>query len=166
MKFSIKDFFSKHDQIRRFLRIWSHLQKKSLMENLIFCAVTLKHYLRCLSECFFIEQLFLLFLRTIILFWCSKVHSLRLILPAKYLSLSDLSSQHPDSVILRKIGSSCIFTSSAILLIQKKFIKAIRRLQPLQVLNFQSSVFLKTLQYTESPNYLQMWPGIKVWSWY
>ena len=36
MKFSIKDFFSKCDQIRRKLRIWSHLLKKSLMENLIF----------------------------------------------------------------------------------------------------------------------------------
>ena len=30
MKFSIKDFFSKCDQIRRKLRIWSHLLKKSL----------------------------------------------------------------------------------------------------------------------------------------
>ena len=36
MKFSIKDFFSKCDQIRRKLRIWSHLLKKSLMENSIF----------------------------------------------------------------------------------------------------------------------------------
>ena len=40
MKFSIKDFFSKCDQIRNLLRIWSHLLKKSLMENFIFCAVT------------------------------------------------------------------------------------------------------------------------------
>ena len=39
MKFSIKDFFSKGDQIRGFLRIWSHLLKKSLMENFMFCAV-------------------------------------------------------------------------------------------------------------------------------
>ena len=39
MKFSIKDFFSKCDQIRSFLRIWSHLLKKSLIENFIFCAV-------------------------------------------------------------------------------------------------------------------------------
>ena len=39
MKFSIKDFFSKHDQIRTFLRIWSHLLNKSLMENFIFHAV-------------------------------------------------------------------------------------------------------------------------------
>ena len=39
MKFSIKDFFSKCSQIRRKLRIWSHLLKKSFMENFIFCAV-------------------------------------------------------------------------------------------------------------------------------
>ena len=39
IKFSIKDFFSKFDQIRIFLQIWSHLLKKSLMENFIFCAV-------------------------------------------------------------------------------------------------------------------------------
>ena len=39
MKFPIKDFFSKCDQIRKKLRIWSHLLKKSLMENFIFCAV-------------------------------------------------------------------------------------------------------------------------------
>ena len=30
---------SKSDQIRKKLRIWSHLLEKSLMENLIFCAV-------------------------------------------------------------------------------------------------------------------------------
>ena len=40
MKFYIKDFFSKCDQIRSFLRIWSHLLKKSLMEDFIFCAVS------------------------------------------------------------------------------------------------------------------------------
>ena len=39
MKFSIKDFFSKYDEIRIFLRIWSHILKKSLMENFIFDAV-------------------------------------------------------------------------------------------------------------------------------
>ena len=39
MKFFIKDFFIKCHQIRRKLRIWSHLQKKSLMENFIFCVV-------------------------------------------------------------------------------------------------------------------------------
>ena len=36
MQFSIKDFSSKCDQIRILQRIWSHLLKKSLMENLIF----------------------------------------------------------------------------------------------------------------------------------
>ena len=36
MKFSIKDFFSKCDQIRKKLRIWSHLPEKSLMEDSIF----------------------------------------------------------------------------------------------------------------------------------
>ena len=35
-KFSIRNFFSKCDQIRSFLRTWSHSLKKSLMENLIF----------------------------------------------------------------------------------------------------------------------------------
>ena len=39
MKFSVRDFFSKCDKIRNFLRIWSHLMKKSLMENFIFRAV-------------------------------------------------------------------------------------------------------------------------------
>ena len=39
MKFSIKDFFRKCDQIRSFLRICSHLLEKSLMENVIFCAM-------------------------------------------------------------------------------------------------------------------------------
>ena len=39
VKFSIKDFFGKCDQIRSFLRIWSHLLKKSLMKNFIFSAV-------------------------------------------------------------------------------------------------------------------------------
>ena len=32
MKFSIKDFLSKCDQIHKYLRIWSHLLKKSLMD--------------------------------------------------------------------------------------------------------------------------------------
>ena len=36
MKFSIKDFFNKCDQIRSFLRIWSHSLKKSLMETSFF----------------------------------------------------------------------------------------------------------------------------------
>ena len=37
MKFPIKDFFSKCEQICRIFRIWSHLLKKSLNENFISC---------------------------------------------------------------------------------------------------------------------------------
>ena len=39
IKFSTKDFFSKSDQTSTFQGIWSHLLKKFLMENYIFCAV-------------------------------------------------------------------------------------------------------------------------------
>ena len=42
-KFCIKDFFSKCNQICSFLRIWSDLLKKSLMDNFIFCAVYLSN---------------------------------------------------------------------------------------------------------------------------
>ena len=49
--FSIKDFFSKCDQIRSLLRIWSHLLKKSLMENFIFCAVFAASYGRFYGTC-------------------------------------------------------------------------------------------------------------------
>ena len=37
MKISIKDFFSKCDQIRRKLRMWSHLLKKFLVEIFFLC---------------------------------------------------------------------------------------------------------------------------------
>ena len=39
MKFSIKDCFSKCDQICSCHRSWSHLLKKSLMENFVFCSM-------------------------------------------------------------------------------------------------------------------------------
>ena len=38
MKFSMKAFFSKCDQIRSLLRIWSHLMK-NVTQNFIFCTV-------------------------------------------------------------------------------------------------------------------------------
>ena len=46
MKFSIKDFSSKCDQINSFLQIWSHLLEKSLMENFlkIFVQCVFKEY--------------------------------------------------------------------------------------------------------------------------
>ena len=39
MKFFIADFFSKCDQILTKLPVWSHLLKKSVTENFVFCAV-------------------------------------------------------------------------------------------------------------------------------
>ena len=45
MKFFIKNFFSKCDQVCSFLQVWSHLLKKSLMENFSFCTVTRKYRL-------------------------------------------------------------------------------------------------------------------------
>ena len=42
MKFSIKDFFNKCDQIPSFLRIWSHLLRKFWKENFIFCAANIQ----------------------------------------------------------------------------------------------------------------------------
>ena len=38
------NFFSKCDQIRWKLRMWSHLLKESLMENFIVCAVKVVTY--------------------------------------------------------------------------------------------------------------------------
>ena len=50
MKSSIRNFFSKYDQIRRKLRIWSHLLKKSLMKIFIFCAVIYSTLLRITDQ--------------------------------------------------------------------------------------------------------------------
>ena len=41
MKFSVKNFFRKRDQVRNILRILAYLLKNSLMENFIFYAVCL-----------------------------------------------------------------------------------------------------------------------------
>ena len=58
MKFFNKDFFSKRHQIRRKLRIWSHLLKKSLIENFIFCAMkkVVRYIIQILSREFFLHQ--------------------------------------------------------------------------------------------------------------
>ena len=45
MKFSIKDFFSKCDQIRIFLQIWSHLQKKSWIKIPFFVCSVFSFYI-------------------------------------------------------------------------------------------------------------------------
>ena len=53
MKFSIKDFFSKYDQIRRKLRILSHLLKKYLIETSFFVQCKIFKVDHSLTEKFF-----------------------------------------------------------------------------------------------------------------
>ena len=43
-KFSIRDFFSKYDQIRSFVRIWSHLTKETLNGKLHFLSCEICEY--------------------------------------------------------------------------------------------------------------------------
>ena len=50
MKFSIEDFSSKCEQIRRKLQIWTYLLEKSLMENFIFL-MQCRYYSILRSEC-------------------------------------------------------------------------------------------------------------------
>ena len=57
MKFCIKDFFNKCDQIYIFLWIWLHLLKKSLMESFIFCAVVLREKIYLKLVFFIMSQL-------------------------------------------------------------------------------------------------------------
>ena len=39
MKFTIKDFFIKFNKNPSFLRVWSHIQEKALIDDFIFYAV-------------------------------------------------------------------------------------------------------------------------------
>ena len=57
MKFSIKDFFSKCDLIRSFLWIWSHLLKKSLIENFIYLQALYLQVLNKHSKKLFIKMI-------------------------------------------------------------------------------------------------------------
>ena len=70
-KFSIKYFFGKCDKIRRKLRIWSYLLKKSLMENFNFCAVVKLHTVFIILHTVFRVQS-----DTIIEFFLSNIYSL------------------------------------------------------------------------------------------
>ena len=54
INFFINEFFKKCDEICSFLRIWSHLLKKSLMENLIFCTVIEDKI--CAINCIFLHK--------------------------------------------------------------------------------------------------------------
>ena len=59
MKFFIKDFFSKCEQIRSLLRICSHLLKKSLMENFIFCTAFIARLQACFGDSYYINSILL-----------------------------------------------------------------------------------------------------------
>ena len=63
MKFFIKDFFNKCDQIRKFLRITLHLLKKSLIENFIFRGVLILNFEFILKYFQDITRIFLLTFR-------------------------------------------------------------------------------------------------------
>ena len=71
MKFSLKGFFSKCDQICSFLRIWSLLLKKSLVKNFIFCAVLTVDLdnLSMLSKSFLHECFHVAFYRANVSIW-------------------------------------------------------------------------------------------------
>ena len=64
MKFSIKHFFSKYDQIRSFLWTWLHLLKKSLMgETSIFVrCYPLKFQITCTYNSFIKDVKLIVFL--------------------------------------------------------------------------------------------------------
>ena len=57
MKFPIEDFFNKYDQIRRKLRIWSYLLKKSLMENFFFYALYIQLHFIFSRTCLYLYLL-------------------------------------------------------------------------------------------------------------
>ena len=80
MKFSIKDFFIKCEQIHRKLRIWSHLLKKPLIENFIFCVVE------------YDSKMFLAFSSSFLGSPCMKVLLGKLWQPGKFLYYSATST--------------------------------------------------------------------------
>ena len=71
MKFSIKEFFSKCNQICCFCRIRSHLLKKPLMENFIFSAVIIDYQYNkgIINSCKTYLQTVEVFSKMIYLFW-------------------------------------------------------------------------------------------------
>ena len=73
-------FFSKCDQIRRKLWIWSYLLKKSLTENFIFCAVIYDYSMYQASIlCYFIWSIVMV-LNLNVKFWKLNDHVLLLVL--------------------------------------------------------------------------------------
>ena len=97
MKFSIKDFFSKCDQIWSILRICSHLLKKSLMGNFIFCAVVFKEFTLLVSQFWYSfsneKQLVLDLLYNCVFLSC-HIHRLSESTICNYLNVKELLAQN------------------------------------------------------------------------
>ena len=74
MKFSIKDFFSKCDEIPRKMWIWPHLLKKSFMENLFFCTVSFRNEMEIYSRKFqgFVLNWFNEYALVLTIWWLSR----------------------------------------------------------------------------------------------
>ena len=64
LKFFIKDFFSKYDQVRWRLQLRSHLPKKSLMENFNFSVVCQSYFSNCNQIISLLNETFLTTLTT------------------------------------------------------------------------------------------------------
>ena len=59
--------------LRRFLRIWSHLLKKSLMENFIFCAVFVRFWSRSNSQIISLNIVHFCWLKKVFITWQTTI---------------------------------------------------------------------------------------------
>ena len=73
IKFSIKDFFSKYDRIRWKLRIWSHLLKKSITENIVLVQRFWLVWFRKMNSNFESQEWRV---KRIVLLYCSKEYKI------------------------------------------------------------------------------------------
>ena len=99
MKFSIKDFFSKCDQICRKLWISSHLLKKPLMDNFIFCAVKRFLILNILTIVI-VQSLPQSFIQNSVL--CRKLSSDKLFSIIALIGLTEYSLCYDQTEVLRQ----------------------------------------------------------------
>ena len=108
MKFSIKDFFSKYDQICRKLRIWSYLLKKSLMKNFICCLEdyersTLKVFSNNIFQCSIVIRITTEHIRHTLNYFEHTIH-LKDVLSKSFISFSKYQGklQQIDLIDLKK----------------------------------------------------------------
>ena len=100
MKFFIKGFFRKYDQIRRKRRLWSHFLNKYLTKNFIFCAVrwvpnSSSFSKRC-YQCNFSE-----------IFWILSLSQVGIMIyPNRYLLWWQKTL--PGTVLKNKAGARCL----------------------------------------------------------